>query len=383
MLRKVLIILLLLPAVAWAAPKDDLAKTQAAIKAAEVEKAKLAKEQEKLEAELKNLQEKLVRSASQVQQSEAQLSDAEGTLTGLTREMERKEKALAGKREKMDGLARMAIRLSRTPPQAMVLMPEGGKERIQAARALSLLTDEIKHEAGIINEDLQAMNRLQSRVAGSRSKAEKIRHASRQEKKAFEKDVAARRSVLDKLASERAAQEKKIASLARKASNLENLITSLDKEAERGKEVESAADVVGKRGKLRDFARAKGDLRVPVSGRVVVNYGAKDGSNDTSKGVKIAAREGATVIAPYDGEVAYSGVFLNYGKLVILKHRGGKGDNFHTLLAGLARVDVKTGEFLLEGEPIGAMGDGETARLYVELRKNNQPFNPVGWMKGI
>ena len=210
MLYKIIIILLILPATLWAAPKDDLVKTQAAIKTAEAEKEKIAKEQEKLESELKDLQEKLVRSASQVQESETQLSDAEGKLTGLTREMEQKEKMLAGKREKMDGLARMAIRLSRTPPQAMVLMPENGKQRIQAARALSLLTDEIKKEATVIAENIDAMNKLQSKVAGSRSKAEKIRSASKQEKKAFEKDVAARRVLLDKLVNAREAQDKKL-----------------------------------------------------------------------------------------------------------------------------------------------------------------------------
>jgi septal ring factor EnvC (AmiA/AmiB activator) len=53
------------------------------------------------------------------------------------------------------------------------------------------------------------------------------------------------------------------------------------------------------------------------------------------------------------------------------------------LLAGLARIDVKTGEFLLEGEPIGVMGSGDNARLYVELRRNNQSFNPAGWIRGL
>ena len=165
------------------------------------------------------------------------------------------------------------------------------------------------------------------------------------------------------------------------------MISSIDKESKQaqvaGKEVKSTAGIAGKRGKLRDILDAKGDLRMPISGRMVLAYGQKDSSNDTSKGIKIAARGHATVIAPYDAEVAYSGVFLNYGKLVILKHRASNGDDFHTLLAGLDTIDVKTGEFLLEGEPIGAMSDGETTRLYVELRKNNQPFNPVGWIKGL
>jgi septal ring factor EnvC (AmiA/AmiB activator) len=38
----------------------------------------------------------------------------------------------------------------------------------------------------------------------------------------------------------------------------------------------------------------------------------------------------------------------------------------------------------LEGEPIGAMGDNDAGnRLYVELRRNNQPTDPAPWIRGL
>jgi len=36
---------------------------------------------------------------------------------------------------------------------------------------------------------------------------------------------------------------------------------------------------------------------------------------------------------------------------------------------------------LLAGEPVGQMPDDGDAKLYVELRKNNQPIDPMAWMR--
>ena len=133
------------------------------------------------------------------------------------------------------------------------------------------------------------------------------------------------------------------------------------------------------KGRLRSFADARGHIRPPAAGQVVQKFGAPD-HGGASKGIVIATRAGAQVTAPYDGEVVFTGPFLNYGMLVIIRH----SDHFHTLLAGLSKIDASVGQFLLEGEPIGAMGEGESGnRLYVELRKNNQPVDPAPWISRL
>lgn len=104
------------------------------------------------------------------------------------------------------------------------------------------------------------------------------------------------------------------------------------------------------------------------------------GGDEHSKGITIETASNATVSAPYDGEVVFTGAFRRYGNMIILKHT----DGFHTLIAGLQKIRTNAGEFLLEGEPIGAMGGAIDARkLYVELRKNNQPINPAAWFEGL
>ena len=67
---------------------------------------------------------------------------------------------------------------------------------------------------------------------------------------------------------------------------------------------------------------------------------------------------------------------------MIIEHDGG----YHTLLARLNQLDVATGEWVLAGEPVGAMGprttgaSGELQGLYLELRRAGQPINPHRWV---
>jgi septal ring factor EnvC (AmiA/AmiB activator) len=77
---------------------------------------------------------------------------------------------------------------------------------------------------------------------------------------------------------------------------------------------------------------------------------------------------------------------------LIIEHGGG----YHTVLAGLDRVDAVVGQWLLAGEPVGSMapaggsisgtpqGAGDLSpagrpKLYLELRRNGQPVDPVPW----
>jgi septal ring factor EnvC (AmiA/AmiB activator) len=100
-------------------------------------------------------------------------------------------------------------------------------------------------------------------------------------------------------------------------------------------------------------------------------------TSSPARGIVLETRPGAQVIAPYDGQVVFAGPFRGYGLLLIIEHAEG----YHTLLAGMARVDSAVGQHLLVGEPVGVMGQAEgKPRLYVELRHNGQPVNPLPWL---
>ena len=126
------------------------------------------------------------------------------------------------------------------------------------------------------------------------------------------------------------------------------------------------------------FGSRKGRLSNPVIGRVAAQYGQPISKGRTHKGLTLETGKSAQVIAPYEGKVAFSGPFRSYGELLIIEHNGG----YHTLLAGMARIDVTVGQWVLTGEPVAIMGrDGiHKPLLYLEIRRNSQPINPLSWL---
>jgi septal ring factor EnvC (AmiA/AmiB activator) len=127
----------------------------------------------------------------------------------------------------------------------------------------------------------------------------------------------------------------------------------------------------------RPFAKARGLLLYPVSGRLLRHFGENDELGVASKGLTLETRDAAQVVAPYDGRVLFAGAFKGYGQILIIEH----GDGYHSLLAGLDRVDGTVGQWLVAGEPVGTMSRGDAKpRLYLELRHDGQPINPLPWL---
>ena len=123
------------------------------------------------------------------------------------------------------------------------------------------------------------------------------------------------------------------------------------------------------------FARARGSLALPAQGRITQNFGDTTGASQShAKGMVIATRPGAQVVAPFDGTVLFAGPFQNYGQLIIMDH----GDNYLTVLSGMDTITTMVGSQLLTGEPIGRMGMDYT-KLYIEIRQNAQAVNPRPW----
>jgi septal ring factor EnvC (AmiA/AmiB activator) len=200
------------------------------------------------------------------------------------------------------------------------------------------------------------------------------------------------------------AERQRVAQLGRQAASLQDLIGKLEQgldeptRAARGgtrggdekKLLDSRPDLAalkdpGRLAPAMAFASAKGHLPLPVNGVRVKEFGASDGIGGTEKGLSLAARPGAQITSPCDGWVVYAGPYRNYGQLLILNAGGG----YHVLVAGMERITVDLGQFVVMGEPIAVMGGRVQAAtlgggsgqpvLYVEFRKDGSPVDPSPW----
>ncbi|MCK6450691.1 MAG: peptidoglycan DD-metalloendopeptidase family protein [Alphaproteobacteria bacterium] len=132
----------------------------------------------------------------------------------------------------------------------------------------------------------------------------------------------------------------------------------------------------GRPADIRNTPPPRGAMLNPVAGRIVRQFGQTDDAGTASKGVVFAAGQAARVVAPFDGQVVYAGPFRGFGRILIIEHGGG----YHTMLSGLGRIDCAVGQWVVAGEPVAVMGDQGGAGLYVELRRDGQPVNPIPWL---
>ncbi len=194
------------------------------------------------------------------------------------------------------------------------------------------------------------------------------------------------------------AERQRALALARQVDNLKDLITTLEqgldsatRAARRAQEADSRSNLAALRdpGRLAPavaFASTKGLLPLPVNGVKIREFGSPDGVGGAERGLAIATRAAAQVTAPCDGWVVYAGPFRSYGQLLILNAGGG----YHVLLAGMERISVNPGQFVLTGEPVAVMGGNSHVAavlatgssqpvLYVEFRKDGTPIDPGPW----
>jgi len=116
----------------------------------------------------------------------------------------------------------------------------------------------------------------------------------------------------------------------------------------------------------------------PVEGAVSSPFGWRRSpygkAREWHPGVDITAPYGTPVRATADGEVVFAGRTRGYGALVILDHGG-----MSTRYAHLAATWVRTGQLVLRGEAVGALGGSGRAtapHLHYEVRLGSEALDP-------
>lgn len=114
----------------------------------------------------------------------------------------------------------------------------------------------------------------------------------------------------------------------------------------------------------------------PLKGPVRRGYTAR-GSRNHHDGLDIRAKAGTAVRAAAPGKVVFAGKEpTQFGNMVVVDH----GNGWHSAYAFLSKVTVKGGDQVGQGERVGLVGSTGLAKgeeLHFELRRNNQPVDPL------
>jgi septal ring factor EnvC (AmiA/AmiB activator) len=379
------------------------ATRQEQLKAAETER-KLRLEIEALGEDRRKFNLALIETAARVRSAEGRLAATEARLGRLDLEERAIRRSLDARRVVLAEVLAVLQRIGRRPPPAVMVRPEHALLTVRTAMLLGAVLPEMRGEAEGLMVDLGELIRLRREIADDRDGERRDLAALADERQRMGLLIEERQKKQADVEKALEAERQRSVALARQVDNLKDLIARAERDldsagyATRGvarPDEEKAAEPRKNLAILQDptrigpavaFASARGLLPLPVNGVRVREFGTPDNSGGTEKGLSIATRAGAQVTAPCDGWVVYAGPFRSYGQLLILNAGGG----YHVLIAGMERITVDLGQFVLTGEPVASMGSGSSAPtavtpgsnqpvLYVEFRKDGTPVDPGPW----
>ena len=377
---------------------DELnAAREAQRKSAETEAA-LKREIEQIGADRIKLNQDLIDTAARLRGTETSIAATEARLKPLDDNEATIRKSLDGRRAVIGQVLAALQRVGRRPPPALLASPEDALQSVRTAMVLGAVLPEMRQEVDALARDLGALADVRQKIGAERDRLKAELASLDGERARMTALVAERQKQQADREQALAAERTRAADLGRQVDNLKDLIGKLEagldpairdaREAARNdsRPALSAFRDPGRLAPAVAFVSLRGRVPTPVNGVKLKEFGAPDGIGGSEKGVSIATRAAAQVTAPADGWVVYAGPFRSYGQLLILNVGGG----YHVLLAGMDRISVDLGQFVLAGEPVAVMGNssqiasvlatGSTQPvLYIEFRKDGVPVDPGPW----
>ncbi|WP_224404820.1 peptidoglycan DD-metalloendopeptidase family protein [Afifella sp. IM 167] len=388
------------------ARQAELEAIRRSISVSEKRQEQLRREIEAVEAGRAKLSGELISTAQRLRRAENSIADIETRLDRLVANEAGVRRSLAARREVLGEVLAALQRMGRTPPPPILSRPEDALAAIRGSILAGAVLPDIRVEAEALAADLSQLTQLKARIEEEHEELKKQYASLGEEQTRINLLIESKRAEHQRTEAALQAEQKKAGELAENAQSLEGLIASLEAEVEASAQAAEAArkaeetrrdktpqeeqralQDTARMSPAIEFEKARGLLPMPAAGPVLTRYGETDEIGAHAEGLSIATREGARVVSPADGWIVYAGPFRTYGQVLILN----VGSGYHVVLAGLDRIDVALGQFVLAGEPVARMGvqrlasigkvDHTSAQpiLYVEFRKDGHSIDPDPW----
>ncbi|HTG38956.1 murein hydrolase activator EnvC family protein, partial [Sphingomonas sp.] len=364
-LLSAVIVLAMLPATTTGAQQMSVADQQAeltranrASRAAQARARRLERQADAAKGAARRARREQAAVAARAEAAEADIAAARARIALVDAAMARQRRRLLAQRAPTVRLVAALQALARRPASLTLLQPGSARDAVHVRALLASIGPVVQARSAAIRAEIERTRRLRE---GARLAAASLRDGRAR--------LESQRLRLVELEAESRLRSR---SLARGALYESDRAIALGEEAreivERIEQTEAAQDVRRRLVKL-DAPLPRPDAggnaitgappyRLPVVGRIVTGLGEVSDNGIRARGLTIATAPGAVVVAPASGTVVFARPFGTYANVVILDH----GDGWTSLLAGLARVQVKRGDAVGAGLPVGRAGTEQGAR---------------------
>jgi septal ring factor EnvC (AmiA/AmiB activator) len=361
------------------AQESSPAKAEAELKAvrAQIDKVKAEMERDA------GRRDKLAR---EIEESEKSVSSARGELDKLRRERAEhtarraelaglrrtEEAALARDRDALAGQIRAAHMIGQDEPLKLLL---NQRDPAQAGRVITYYQYFGRARASqiaAINGHISELNTLDADLASEEQRLTALEEAQKGEVAKLQSARDRRGRALASLETESKNRALELQRLKDQQGGLEKLVRELRRALERVEKFPTDSKDA--------FARLRGKLAWPVSGKLLASFGQVRAGGMKWDGMLVGGSQGSAVRAVYHGRIVYADWLSGLGLLTIIDH----GDGYLSLYGHNDRLYKEVGEKVTAGDVIATVGDSggrQTPALYFEIRKAGRPVDPRPWFR--
>jgi septal ring factor EnvC (AmiA/AmiB activator) len=327
-----------------------------------------------LKAQAVTLQKKLITTAARVVDLETEKIELDADIVRLEAEDRKLSADFARDRVSVVKLLAILERMQHDMPPVLVLKAGDALGAARSAMLIGASVPNIYTAAAALAHRIEALKKTHARLVERR--AQGIRNATnlRAARQDLDQLLATKQLEADAAASKYGDLAADLEKAATTAADLQVLLTKvaqLRTQPDQKNIVVVTAQKDAGPGALQGRTLLRPVVGTEVPGGIEGVGGAR------APGLTFATSAGARVIAPADSEVIFAGPYHKTGQVLILELTAG----YDLVLAGLGRVDVRSNDEVLAGEPVGIMPkSGQDARLYFELRQNGHGMSPARWL---
>ncbi len=385
-------------------------------------------ELKQIEGKIKDVKERLQRTKRQERNVVQDLEESDRMLQHKQRELQSYERNLKLQAEKHAALVTQTEELSQQlqarqeylHTRLRALYKQGRVAYLPFLLSASDITDFfrrvrftvklVEHDADLLQQHRSTLEALERTRRSVKARAEQLQKARAQvavKQEEIEQQRVKKNKLLTKIREEQGTYESAMQELEESSKRLMALISKLEqqrkhamaREARQRRLQQQQQRQQQKRGTPTPgspappverpfdgdskFAKLRGQLAWPISGRLVSTYGKiRHPTFNTytfNKGIGIGASPGSDFRVIEAGQVLYADWFKGYGNLLIVDH----GASYYSLYAHASQLLVQVGDRVKRQQVVGKTGEGGSLNgpaLYFEIRHQGKPENPLEWL---